>query len=108
MQVEEINQSVTFVNYHLIKKLYDYNDSFKSNFENELSRNTKDAKDNRVWDDRNQKLMMQAMYDITFLCLLRMNEILRIQYHHIRIIDEEIEKIEFTLSFRKIHQLKNM
>ena len=52
--------------------------------------------------------MMQTIYDIAFLYLLKFDEILRIQYHHLRVLSKEENKIEIILSFRKTHQLKDM
>lgn len=51
--------------------------------------------------------MMQIMYVIAFLCLLRFDEIIHIQAHHIKMLNTKTEAIEITLNFRKTHQLKS-
>jgi hypothetical protein len=49
-------------------------------------------------------MMMKLTYVLTFLCLLRFDEVLHIQLHHIKIIDERSEEIELILDYRKTHQ----
>jgi hypothetical protein len=38
-----------------------------------------------------QRLMMQAIYLITFTCLLRFDEVLKIQHHHIEVVNPGYE-----------------
>jgi len=47
---------------------------------------------------------MQASYLIAFTCLLRFDEVLKIQHHHIEVVDEAHGHIRLTLPFRKTHQ----
>jgi hypothetical protein len=56
------------------------------------------------WGGPVQRLMMQAIYTISFLCLLRFDEVLKIQHHHIEVIDSIEGHIQLTLPFRKTHQ----
>ena len=52
-----------------------------------------------------QRAMMSLMYSIAFLCLFRIDEVLRIEVRHLRRhILPEGPKIELTLDFRKTHQ----
>jgi hypothetical protein len=44
------------------------------------------------------------MYSIAFLCLLRIDEVLRIQLRNIRVHDTESRIVELMLDFRKTHQ----
>ena len=52
--------------------------------------------------------MMQLAYAIAFLCLLRLEEVLRLDISMFRILDEELSSIEITLPFRKTHQFGGM
>ena len=88
-----------------LRKLYDFNDTIKPNSLTDLTSTKKDSDGYRIWGGRNQRIMMQAMYGIAFLCLLRFDEVLRIQHHHIKVLNKEESKIEITLNFRKTHQL---
>jgi len=56
------------------------------------------------WGGPNQRIMMQAIYLIAFTCLLRFDEVLKIQHHHIEIVDDFNGHIRLTLPFRKTHQ----
>jgi hypothetical protein len=50
--------------------------------------------------------MLHAAYTLAFLCMLRFDEVLRIEAHHIEVIDltRETGEIKLTLPFRKTHQ----
>ena len=56
------------------------------------------------WGGPVQRLMMQAIYTISFLCLLRFDEVLKIQHHYIEVIDKDEGHIQLILPFRKTHQ----
>ena len=48
---------------------------------------------------------LQAIYTLAFLCLLRSDEVLKIQSSHIQFVKEEdTEYMVITLPFRKTHQ----
>jgi integrase len=46
--------------------------------------------------------LIQAIYTISYLCLLRINEVLKIRREHIKF--EDNGKVTLTLPFRKTHQ----
>lgn len=48
--------------------------------------------------------MLQAIYTLAFQCLLRIDEVLQIQSHHILVINEEKGEIQLNLLFRKTNQ----
>ena len=48
--------------------------------------------------------MLHCIYTLAFTCLLRFDEVLQIQYHHIKVVDKEAGKIELNLLFRKTNQ----
>ena len=47
---------------------------------------------------------LQAMYTIAFICLLRSDEVLKINRTHITYLDDGSDGIILTLPFRKTHQ----
>jgi hypothetical protein len=57
--------------------------------------------DVRYWGGGKLRLMLQSIYIISFLCLLRFDECLKIQAHHLEVIDEGEGQIKLTLPFRK-------
>lgn len=56
------------------------------------------------WGGGRLRMMLQCIYTIAFLCLLRFDEVLRIQLKDIEIVDKEKGHIKLTLPFRKTHQ----
>ena len=56
------------------------------------------------WAGPLQRLMLQAIYLIAFTCLLRFDEVLKIQHHHIEVVDPNYGHIRLMLPFRKTHQ----
>ena len=48
--------------------------------------------------------MLNALYGIAFLCLIYFDEALKIQAHHLEVIDEGKGEIKLTLPFRKTHK----
>lgn len=56
------------------------------------------------WGGFKLRLMLQCIYILAFLCLLRSDEVLKIKYEHIKIIDKVKGQIALNLEFRKTHQ----
>ncbi|OJD10123.1 hypothetical protein AJ78_08734 [Emergomyces pasteurianus Ep9510] len=81
----ERSESVRLVSLTILQQLFEYNAS-------------------RVWGGVRQRIMMSLIYAISFLCFLRIEETLRIEYRHIRIHDARSGKMELVLDFRKTHQ----
>lgn len=48
--------------------------------------------------------MMSLLYAISFLCFLRIDEALRLEIRHLRLVDPEKGKIEILVDFRKTAQ----
>jgi hypothetical protein len=84
----------------LIKKLYDFNHSFPIYRLGEAPVVWND----NTWGGGRLRLMIQCVYTIAFLCLLRFDEVLKIQAHHLEVIDEGRGEIKLTLPFRKTHK----
>jgi integrase len=59
---------------------------------------------NQHWGGARLRMMLQCIYTIAFLCLLRFDEVLRIELKHIEVIDKYKGHIKLTLPFRKTHQ----
>lgn len=56
------------------------------------------------WGGARLRIMLQCIYAIAFLCLLRFDEVLRIELKNIEVIDKLKGHIKLTLPFRKTHQ----
>ena len=56
------------------------------------------------WGGPRLCMMLQCIYTIAFLCLLRFDEVLQIQLKDIEVIDKLKGYIKLTLPFRKTHQ----
>ena len=55
------------------------------------------------WGGGRARRLLQAVYVISFLCLLRVDEVLKIQVHDIERVDDRCFKL--TLPFRKTSQV---
>ena len=60
------------------------------------------GKNINTWGGGRARRLLQAAYVLSFLCLLRIDEVLKIEMHHIEFISDA--KIKLTLPFRKTHQ----
>ena len=58
----------------------------------------------RYWGGYKMRKMLQAIYLLAFICLLRAEEVLRIQVEHLRLLDPVKGVVQLTLPFRKTHQ----
>ncbi|PGH15757.1 hypothetical protein GX50_09006 [[Emmonsia] crescens] len=94
-------ESVRSVSSTVLQQLFEYNASIP--FSSLPSRNP-DGVGGRVWGGVRQRIMMSLIYAISFLCFLRIEETLRIEYRHIRLHDLRSGKMELILDFRKTHQ----
>ena len=57
-----------------------------------------------AWGGGRLRSMMHCIYILSFLCLLRFDEVLKIQLHHIKIENAETCEISLHLVFRKTKQ----
>ena len=86
-----------------MKKIYDFNHQ-PNNWDLkpvEFYRKRK-GKNVNTWGGGRAHRLLQAAYILSFLCLLRIDEVLKIEMHHIKFISDT--KIKLTLPFRKTHQ----
>jgi hypothetical protein len=86
-----------------LRKLYDFNKDFAVQRLGEVQRVPDDKSQ---WGGARLRMMLQCIYSIAFLCLLRFDEALKIQAHHLEVIDEVRGEIKLTLPFRKTHKVK--
>jgi hypothetical protein len=56
------------------------------------------------WAGGRMRRMLQAIYLLAFLCLLRFDEVLKIEIHQLEVVDRAKGHIKLTLPFRKTHQ----
>jgi hypothetical protein len=84
-----------------LKDLFDFNQKVP-----QLSFGTKLQYDDNTysWGGYRCRKMLHCIYTLAFTCLLRFDEVLQIQHHHIKVIDKEAGKIELNLLFRKTNQ----
>lgn len=74
------------------------------------SKRKADMDEAEQWGGREIRVMLQVMYLISFLCLLRFDEALRIQWSWIQLdkvqnaSGEWVHRITLLLPFRKTHQ----
>ena len=95
------------VNPELLKMLMDFN-RLAENWTIQRyapSQRTGIGGDARKWGGRARRLL-HAIYLIAFWCLLRFDEVLKIQFHDLEVISPSC--IKLTLPFRKTHQFGGM
>ncbi|KAG6826038.1 hypothetical protein H0H92_001351 [Tricholoma furcatifolium] len=88
----------------VIRKMYIFNNCDRRNvikaFTGPVPRGTKSLHN---WGGARTRLLLQAVYTLAFMCMLRFDEVLKIQAHHIK-IDCEKNIVQLSLPFRKTHQ----
>lgn len=90
-----------------MEQLYDYNHLPENYTIQEFQAGTRStAHDPNQWGGPVLRRAAQAIYTIAFLCLLRIDEVLKIQIEHIEFIDKDTKdyRMVLTLPFRKTHQ----
>jgi hypothetical protein len=86
----------------LLEKLYDIN--FKVPVYQFGEALTANLGGHLNWAGGRLRRMLQCIYVIAFLCLLRFDEVLNIEAHQLEIVSEVNGQIKLTLPFRKTHQ----
>jgi hypothetical protein len=86
-----------------LKKIYDFNHQPEHwDLKPVLFYRKRKRKNVNTWGGGRARRLLHAAYVLSFLCLLRVDEVLKIGMHHIEIISDT--KIKLTLPFRKTHQ----
>ena len=91
----------------LLKRLYDFNYSFPIYRLGEapvVEVGHRAVHDDYSWGGGRLRLMLQCIYTIAFLCLLRFDEVLKIEAHHLEVMDEATGEVKLSLPFRKTHK----
>ena len=83
----------------VLKAMYDYNKEIPL-----IKYGERHSSNTYIWGGHRCRKMMQAIYTLAFTCLLRFDEVLQIQAHHIEIIDKDKGQIALHLLFRKTNQ----
>ena len=87
------------INQEILEKLYDFNHELKDYMAGSRSRKVKSDQ----WGGGMSRRVLGTIYAVAFLCLLRADEVLKIQRHHVEwVIDPP--RMVLTLPFRKTHQ----
>lgn len=87
----------------ILKRLYVFNTAYKDE-EGPISRKCK-AEEVRVWGGTSLRIMFQLIYILAFLCLLRFDEVLNIQWSWITTDTHNGRyHIKLALPYRKTHQ----
>jgi integrase len=101
-----VSQSVRSITSSLLAKLHQKNNEFSVVPLNRL-RSLENSEDSQ-WGGARLRMMLQCIYTIAFLCLLRFDEVLRIELKDIEVIDKFKGHIKLILPFRKTHQYGGM
>ena len=96
--------SARAINERDLQRMWEYNRQHRP--VDGLQRLGTDHNGDRFWAGARQRAMLQLAYAMAFLCLLRIDEVLRIEFHHIEIVNEDPNHpcIKLMLEFRKTHQ----
>lgn len=88
-----------------MKKLYEYNKNFSRSEYASTSRKRK-AEHPEDWGGYWIRVMLQLLYIMSMLCLLRYDEALRIQWSDIEFqeMDDGTTRVKIELDVRKTHQ----
>jgi integrase len=86
----------------LLAKLYQKNNEFSIQPLARLRR--LDSSEDSQWGGARLRMMLQCIYTIAFLCLLRFDEVLRIELKDVEVINQKKGQIRLSLPFRKTHQ----
>jgi hypothetical protein len=100
----EVAMSSRAINPELLKMLMDFN-RLPENWNIQPyapNPRTSRGRDLQKWGGGRSRRLLHAIYLLAFWCLLRFDEVLRIQFHDLEIVSPTCVKL--TLPFRKTHQ----
>ena len=87
-----------------MRKLWVYNEEFPCLSFGEKLNSFNDEVHYSSWGSGRVRAMLQCIYLLSFLCLLRFDEVLQIQLHHITVENEAAATVSLNLVFRKTKQ----
>lgn len=91
------------MNEDVIKQLYNFNMAY----EDKPGPNTRKSKtgEDLPWGGGSLRMMLQLIYILAFLCLLRFDEVLKIQWSWVTLDTHNgRHRIKLALPYRKTHQ----
>lgn len=86
----------------LIGKLWDFNHRSENWEIKKYSPGRRGEKQSNDWGGLRFRCALHLAYTLAYVCLLRVDEVLKIQAHDIEVIDDET--LQVTLPFRKTNQ----
>ena len=98
--------SARAIDHQTLKRLYDYNISFPREAESAPQKRKRGEAAERNWGGYKVRIMLHAAYVTSMLCLLRYDEVLRIQWSDIvmEYASDGTTVMKLILPFRKTHQ----
>lgn len=96
--------SARAITHDIIKQLYEYNEAYSDEHSIETIPSRGDP---NSWANGYTRRMLHFAYLIAMFCMLRFDEALKIEFHHIelRMDSERVMYLEVLLPWRKTHQL---
>ncbi|KAF7329073.1 DNA breaking-rejoining enzyme [Mycena kentingensis (nom. inval.)] len=88
----------------ILEKLYHLNNRPEMAQLRNIERQSRKNTDINNWGGGGLRLLMHAVYTISFLCLLRVDEALHISVHDIEFNKDDLDHFTLTLPFRKTDQ----
>ena len=100
-----LRAEVLLLTQETLKKLYDFNQEDENWVVKDYAPGAK-KKDDDQWGGGRARRLLQFAYAIAFTCLLRVDEVLKIQSHDIKLMtdDQGRDGLQLTLPFRKTEQ----
>ena len=93
------------INQEILEKLYDFNHGPENH---ELKDYMPGSRSQKVksdqWRGGMSQRVLETIYAVAFLCLLREDEVLKIQWHHVELFLDPSPQMVLTLPFCKTHQ----
>lgn len=104
VRLGEVVTSARAMDADVLHKLYEFNYQAPDN----VTTSKKKRKADELisdWAGKEPRIMLQALYLISFLCLLRYDEALRIEWHWLDFLKVDGQRcLKVSLPFRKTHQ----
>ncbi|KAI0761063.1 hypothetical protein BD413DRAFT_607291 [Trametes elegans] len=101
----EIVTSARAIDESTMKKLWEFNTNFKKHKELEVASRKRKLENPELWAGYKVRLMLQTLYIVSMLCLLRYDEALRIMWSDIEFLTLDGQcVVKLSLPFRKTCQ----
>ncbi|TFK78451.1 hypothetical protein K466DRAFT_507267 [Polyporus arcularius HHB13444] len=105
VQSGEIVTSARAIDHLTLKQLWEYNSRFPKEAESAPQKRKRGEHEDREWAGYKVRVMLGTAYTTSTLCLLRYDEVLRIQWKDIELMTiDGVPVVKLSLPFRKTHQ----